>query len=105
MSTPTSCQQSKEISHAIELVGDVHVLHIINSLSDGPLRFCELQRAVGDLNPVTLTSRLKLLENEKMIERHEETVDKISVMYELTKKGRGILPVIREIGTFAHTFL
>jgi len=40
-----------------------------------------------------------------MIKRQEETLDKLSVVYSLTDKGRGILPILREIQVFADKFL
>ncbi len=68
------------------------------------MRFNELQRSINGLNPATLTSRLKKLEKEKIVRRLEETVDKISVVYELTEKGKGILPIIEKIETFADKY-
>ena len=32
-------------------------------------------------------------------------VDKLSVVYSLTKKGQGILPILKEIQVFADKFL
>ena len=51
------------------------------------------------------TDRLKKLEKENIIKRQKETIDKISVTYALTKKGQGIIPVIKEISKFANTYL
>lgn len=87
--------------HAVRLVGDACTLSIVNNLSKNPMRFCELQRALNNINPTTLTDRLKKLEQEKIIIRKEETLDKISVVYELTKKGQGAIPIIKAIKKFA----
>jgi DNA-binding HxlR family transcriptional regulator len=105
MSTGDTHHISEELNSAIKLIGDDWILCIVGSLQAKELRFCELQRAVTGINPVTLTDRLKRLEKENIIRRKEETLDKLSVVYELTDKGRGILPIITEIDQFAQKFL
>ncbi len=91
----------KSIDQAIKLLGDSFVLEIIRHLERGPLRFCELQRAMDNLNPVTLTNRLKRLEKAELVGRRTETIDKISVSYLLTDRGRTVLPVIRALEKFS----
>ena len=89
----------------IELTGDAWTLCIIHVLKDGPLRFCGIQRTLGDVNPTTLANRLKKLEKNGLVERQEETMDKLSVTYSLTGKGRSVSPIINTIGTFAEANL
>lgn len=93
------------LDNAIAVLGDEHILCIIHHISKKEMRFCELQRAVNGLNPTTLSDRLKRLEKEGIIIRKEETLGKVSVVYELSAKGRGILPIIHEIGKFADKYL
>ena len=90
---------------ALEIFGDVQTLSIIDTLSGGEMRFCELQRALGNMNPVTLAKRLKKLEDDDIIERREETVDKLSVSYRLKTKGEHMLPVLQSIKSFALKYL
>ena len=96
----TTCFQN-----GIKIFGDAWTLFIINSLQDGEKRFCELQRLLNNLNPVTLSSRLKKLEKLKFIERKEETIDKLSVTYALTEKGSGMLVIIKDIEAYAQKYL
>lgn len=98
---PSACCPKR----ALEIFGDVQTLSIIDALSIGEMRYCELQRAVGNMNPVTLARRLKKLEDEDIIERREETVDKLSVAYRLKAKGEHMLPVLRSIKDFAEKHL
>lgn len=93
------------MNDAIKMLGDDHILCIIGNLRDGGMRFNELQRALNGINPTTLTDRLAKLEKEGIVNRKEETVDKLSVVYELTEKGRGIIPIVNEFATFAEKFL
>lgn len=62
------------------MIGYVHILCIINNLSNKEIRFNELQRAMDGLSPVTLSKRLKKLESVKLIIRKEDTLDKLSVV-------------------------
>lgn len=90
---------------ALEMFGDYQTLSIVDTLAQGELRYCELQRALGNMNPVTLARRLRKLEEEGIIERREETVDKLSVSYRLLAKGEHMLPVLRNIKEFAEKYL
>ena len=87
------------------MTGDMWTLCIIHVLKDGPLRFCGIQRALGDMNPTTLVNRLKKLEQAGLIQREEETMDKLSVTYSLTSKGTSVAPIIGTIGAFAEANL
>jgi DNA-binding HxlR family transcriptional regulator len=89
----------------LKMLGDFWTLAIIQALGDGEKRFAQLERDLPHVNPTTLTSRLKKLEAQGIIEREEETVDKLSVVYSLTERGRGILPILREIRIFADKYL
>lgn len=87
--------------HLLKVIGDYWTLSIVMELRRGEARFCELQRAVGNLNPVTLTNRLKKLEEAGFVKRRTESVDKLSVTYKLSKSGKGLLPILNEIQAFA----
>lgn len=89
----------------LKILGDFWTLEIIQALSQGPLRFCQIERTIDGANPATLTNRLKKLEDHKLISRQTKTIDKNSVEYTLTKKGEGILPILREISIFAEKHL
>ena len=75
---------------------------IISTLRSDSQRFCDLQRAMDNINPATLSSRLKALEESGLVDREEETVSKVSVVYSLTDVGRRALPVIDAIENFSR---
>jgi DNA-binding HxlR family transcriptional regulator len=105
MSTNNPQILSKELSQALKMLGDTWVLSILCNLSrQKSLRFNELQRALEGISPTTLANRLKHLEKAGMIGRKEETIDKLSVVYELTSKGQAILPITSEFRKFAEKF-
>ena len=102
---PENTHISAELNNGIKMLGDAWTLCIVGTLAKKEMRFNEIQRAIEGINPTTLADRLKRLESEKMIKRQEETVDKLSVVYSLTDKGRSILPILREIQSFSDKFL
>lgn len=85
----------------MKLLGDYWTLRIIDALGSESVRFCELQRRVDNLNPVTLTTRLKRLEEADMITRVEDTIDKVSVCYTLTTLGTKAIPIIAALDAFS----
>lgn len=85
----------------MKLIGDYWTLRIIDVLKNGEVRFCELQRHLDNVNPVTLTSKLKKLETTNIVKRSEEA-DKISVSYSLTSLGKEALPVVRALYNFSE---
>lgn len=90
---------------ALKIFGDFQTLSIVEALGQGELRYCALQRALGDMNPVTLTKRLKMLEGEGIIGRRTEAMDKLSVSYYLEEKGKRMLPILRNMRDFAMQYL
>ena len=105
MSSMQHTLYSKCSSKELKILGDFWTLEIIQTLADGEKRFSQLELEVKRINPTTLTNRLKKLEYQKIIKRAEETVDKLSVVYSLTEKGRGILPILSQIKIFADRYL
>ncbi len=97
-------KNQKQCNKLLKVIGDFWTLSIIMELRKGNLRFCQLQRALNNLNPVTLTNRLKRLERADFISRKAEIHDKLSVTYHLSKRGMGMLPVLDEIQRFATRY-
>jgi DNA-binding HxlR family transcriptional regulator len=87
---------------ALTVLGQKWVMRIIRSLGDRTQRFCELQDALGGANSATLSQRLKLLEDEALIERREVSVVPPWVEYSLTDKGRELRDAIAGIDRWAE---
>lgn len=101
MSSNKQFDHSKCSKKELKILGDFWTLEIIQALSLRGRRFNELQRDIEGISPTTLANRLKKLEINILIQRQEETVDKLSVVYTLTEKGKDILPILRQIKIFA----
>lgn len=62
-------------------------------INEESVRFCQMQDLVGGINPRTLCSRLEQLESEGII-RKTPTEEGTRSVYQLTKKGSDLLPVL-----------
>lgn len=89
----------------LKLFGDFWSLRIIEILEKTGKRFCEIERLIPDTNPITLTKRLKKLVSLEIISKEQKTIDKISVVYKLTKKGEAILPILKNIKKYSENYL
>ena len=72
---------------------------------EGPRRFTELEHACERISPRTLAERLRWLEAEDIVVRRSYAESPPRVEYELTKKGRALLPIIDEMRRFGHEWL
>ena len=78
---------------------------LIHDLSEGPRRFKELEYACPGISPRTLSERLDTLEDEGVLLRLSYPESPPRVEYRLTEKGRALLPIIREMRRFGHTWM
>ena len=91
---------------AARIIGQKWTLQIVKTLLDSrSRRFCELQDALGGVNPSTLSSRLKMLEDEGMIRRVQVSAIPPHVEYSLTEMGSQLQCVIREIAKWSQNWL
>lgn len=87
---------------ALTVLGQKWVMRIIRELGDRTQRFCELQDALGGANSATLSQRLKLLEDEGLIERRAISTVPPWVEYSLTTKGADLRTAIAGIDRWAE---
>src|SRR5690606_35985780 len=84
------------VEPAARIIGQKWTLQIVYFLLDGrSMRFCELQDRLGGVNPSTLSSRLKMLEEEGMVRREQISAIPPHVEYSLTEMGHELESVIR----------
>ena len=86
---------------ALNILGQKWVLRIVRVLGDRTQRFCELQDALGGANSATLSQRLKLLEDEGLIDRRAVSEVPPWVEYSLTRKGADLRRAIGPIDAWA----
>jgi DNA-binding HxlR family transcriptional regulator len=80
-------------------------LLIIRDLADSSLRFCELERSLEGISPRTLSLRLRALEEQGIVERRTYPEVPPRVTYELTDKGRALVPLIEDMRSYGRRWL
>ena len=88
-----------EVSKVAKIIGSKWTILILNSLLNGTKRFGELERSVGDINPKTLSKRLRDLEKEGYINKKIYAQVPPKVEYSLTPKGHVFKQVIQSVRT------
>lgn len=88
-----------------DIVGAKWTPLLIHELGSGTRRFRELERACEGMSTRTLADRLRALEQGGIVARHSFPESPPRVEYELTQKGRALLPIIREMRKFGTTWL
>ena len=78
---------------------------IVHDLSEGPRRFMQLEKACPGISPRTLSERLDMLEQQGVLIRRSYPESPPRVEYELTEKGRALLPIIREMRKFGRAWV
>jgi DNA-binding HxlR family transcriptional regulator len=86
---------------ALNVLGQKWVMRIVRALGERTQRFCELQDALGGANSATLSQRLKLLEDEGLIDRTLVSEVPPWVEYSLTTKGSDLRRAIHGIDRWA----
>jgi DNA-binding HxlR family transcriptional regulator len=90
-------------NRAIEALGDKWKLLIVIELGRGaPLRFGALQHALAGINQKVLTTALRGLERDGIVERVAYTELPPRVEYSLTARGRGALAVVGALQQWAE---
>jgi DNA-binding HxlR family transcriptional regulator len=109
MATRTMNQVHKSTTCAVaataEIIGAKWTALLVHDLSEGPRRFSELERSCSGISPRTLAERLRVLEQEGIVERRSYPESPPRVEYELTPKGDSLLPIIEAMRTFGHSWL
>ena len=81
-------------ARALELVGERWALLVLRDLFVEPKRFSELQRGLPGIPSNILTSRLKELEENGLIQRRALPKPPGGVAYELTEAGHELEPAV-----------
>jgi DNA-binding HxlR family transcriptional regulator len=88
--------------HAIELIGKRWTGAIVVALTDGPMRYADIGKAVPGLSDRLLSQRLRELEEEGLVERQVEAGTPVRVTYSLTEAGQQLDPVLSELKSWAR---
>ncbi|MDX3851584.1 helix-turn-helix domain-containing protein [Streptomyces sp. AK02-01A] len=81
-------------ARALDAVGDRWTLLIVRELLAGPRRYTDLHADLPGVSTDVLASRLKDMERDELATRRRLPPPASAYVYELTERGRGLLPVL-----------
>jgi DNA-binding HxlR family transcriptional regulator len=93
------------VCQTAEIISGKWTLLIIRDLAEGRNRFCELERSLAGISPRTLSLRLRALEAEGVIARRTYPEVPPRVEYQLTAKGRALVPMIDHMRRYGQQWL
>ncbi|MBT2438721.1 helix-turn-helix transcriptional regulator [Streptomyces sp. ISL-36] len=85
-------------ARALDVVGDRWTLLIVRELLAGPRRYTDLHADLPGVSTDMLAGRLKDMEGAGLLTRRRLPPPASAYVYELTERGRGLLPVLRALG-------
>lgn len=90
--------QDTPFGYTISVIGGKWKMVIIYLLAENePVRFNDLKRQIGSITYKILSSQLKELEADGLVERKEYPQIPPKVEYSLTDKAQTLLPVLEEL--------
>ena len=97
-------QKACSLKDVLDVIGGKWAMPIIYNLSKGKLRFMEIERTVTGINSRMLVKELKNLEANAIITRTVFATVPPTVEYELTNKGKKLLPSIRSLHEWGQAY-
>lgn len=91
------------IAQAMDILGNKWTALIIRDLCASPLRYCQLEKSIVNINPRILSKRLKLLEDEGIIQK-KFLKDTNSHQYCLTQKGVDLVPILKKMSEWGEKY-
>jgi DNA-binding HxlR family transcriptional regulator len=90
------------VKDALYVLNGKWKLPLILALREGPRRFNEIQKELGDITPKVLSKELRELElNEFVVRKVYHTVP-VTVTYELTPYSDSVSPIIEALKTWGE---
>ena len=90
------------VDNTFKIIGKKFTFHIIRNMAmRNQTRFNEFLGTIENINPKTLSLRLKELEETELIERTVYDEIPIRIEYTLTKKGKDLQGIIDQMAAFS----
>ncbi|MFF8292210.1 winged helix-turn-helix transcriptional regulator [Streptomyces sp. NPDC016309] len=87
-------------ARALDAVGDRWTLLIVRELLAGPRRYTDLHADLPGVSTDMLASRLKDMERDGLVTRRRLPPPTSAYVYELTGRGRDLMPVLRALAAW-----
>jgi DNA-binding HxlR family transcriptional regulator len=103
--TVTDHTGCRAVADTLSRIGDKWTVMVVGSLSEGPLRYNELNRAIDGISQRMLTLTLKGLEQDGLVTRTLYPTIPPRVEYELTDMGRTLTAPLQVLYQWAQANL
>lgn len=90
------------ICTSMDIIGGKWAFLILGHLNNGPQRFNQLRRNLGNISTKSLTDSLRHLEQNEVIHREVFPTVPVTVEYSLTNKGKDFQTVLMEMRTWGQ---
>ena len=90
------------LARAFRFLGKRWNAVVLGHLSAGPAGFRELSRAIDGISDSVLSARLTDLARGGLISRRVDEGPPLAVSYELTDRGRALMPALEQIAFWAE---
>jgi DNA-binding HxlR family transcriptional regulator len=106
MASAERCVPAAEsLARAFRFLGKRWNALVLGHLSAGPAGFRDLSRSVGGISDSVLSDRLADLARGGLVARNVDGGPPITVSYELTDRGRALMPALEQIALWARANL
>jgi DNA-binding HxlR family transcriptional regulator len=104
--SPEECIPAADaLASAFRFLGKRWNAVVLGHLSAGPAGFRELSRAIEGISDSVLSDRLVDLAEGGLITRTVDEGPPLAVSYELTDRGRALMPALEQIALWARDHL
>ena len=103
--TSVTDERRDALAASVEIIGAKWTALLIYDLAGGTRRFRELEHSCAGISSRTLAERLRALEREGIVRRHSYPESPPRVEYELTEKGRALLPIVDAMTAFGRAWV
>ncbi len=101
----TTDGQREAVAASADIIGAKWTALLIYDLAAGTRRFRELEHSCAGISSRTLAERLRALQRAGILRRHSYPESPPRVEYELTDKGRDLLPILEAMTDFGLSWL
>jgi len=99
------CNDECPVKKTADVIGGKWTTLVIRELLPGKKRYSEIQRALEGISPKILTSRLRLLEERKLVTRTVYATVPPTTEYELTSIGGKLKIVLNAMAEFGQELI
>lgn len=93
------------IDNTFKIIGKKFTVHIIRNMTRlGQNRFNEFLESIEGINPKTLSTRLREMEKNGIIEKRIYPGTPVKIEYIITRKGLALKPILEAMATYSMQY-